>query len=106
MFVTDEQCAKALDFQRDNANELGRLYGRVKTLESRLKIVKAMNMGESGSVADKEATAYSSRDYREAVAEGEQDQAEYMALKSMMDTAAAKVDVWRSLNSRAGRGNV
>ena len=106
MFVSDDQCAKALDFQRDNASELGRLYGRVKTLESRLKIIKAMNMGDAGSVADKESAAYSSRDYREAVADGEQDQADYMALKSLMDTAAAKVDVWRSLNSRAGRGNV
>jgi hypothetical protein len=105
MFVSDDQCSKALDFQRDNANELGRLQGRVKTLDSRLKIVKALNMGDSGSVSDKEAHAYASRDYREAVTEGEQDIASYTALRALIDTAAAKVEVWRSLNARAGRGH-
>ena len=104
-FVSDDQCAKALDFQRDNANELGRLQGRVKTLDSRLKIIKAMNMGESGSVSERESHAYASRDYREAVTEGEQDIASYTALRALIDTAAAKVEVWRSLNARAGRGH-
>ena len=106
MFVNDEQCGKALDFQRDNANDLGRLQGRVKTLDARLKIIKAMNMGDAGSVSERESKAYASQAYREAVAEGEQDIAEHTALRALMDTAAAKVEVWRSLNARARAGNV
>lgn len=106
MFVNDEQCGKALDFQRDNAGELGRLQGRIKTLDARLKIIKAMNLGEGGTVSERESRAYASQQYREAVAEGEQDIAEHTALRALMDTAAAKVEVWRSLNSRAGRGHV
>ena len=106
MFVDDSRCEKALTFQRDNADELGRLYGRVKTYEARLKIVKAMNMGDTGSVSERESKAYASQAYREAVAEGEMDIAQHTALRALMDTAAETVDVWRSLNSRAGRGHV
>ena len=105
-FVTDEQCERALDFQRDNSPELGRLYGRVKTYEARLKIIKAMNMGETGSVSERESVAYASRAFREAVEEGERDHNELKALQSLMDTAAAKVEVWKQLSYRTGRGNI
>lgn len=104
-FITDSQVEGALNFMRDNAEELGRLNGRVKTLEPRLRIVKAMNMG-TGTVSDKEAAAYASEAYRNAVIEGETDIAEYTALRALMDAAAMKVETWRSLNARDRRGNV
>ena len=107
-FVTDEQCSLALDYYRDNAEELGALKGRVAVADHYRKVTRGQMVliSEQSTDSKRIADAESSANYRDAIEEIENATTELHTLQTKMKAAELKIEVWRSLNSRANRGHV
>ena len=105
----EPQIPKCLDFLRDNAPMLGKLKGRCKALQERKKVILGIEFMEAGhqyTVAERNALAQASVAYQGICEDIEGAEAEYETLRVLMNLRELKVEVWRSLNSRAGRGHV
>lgn len=96
--VTDEQVEKAIDFIRDNAPLLAEARGKRVYLEEYRKSKKAMLFisFKEGTVADREARAYSDPEYIELLRGLEEAVKEEERLRWMMTAAQVKVEVWRT----------
>ena len=107
MFVTDAQCEKALTYLRDKSEEVGRLKARMVRMDEERKIAREVAfLDAEGSVAERNAKAVASRAYKDAVEAYEDATAEYETGRLRWRAAEIAVEVWRSLNSRQGRGHV
>jgi hypothetical protein len=106
-FVTDKQCEAALDYLRDQSPEVGRLKAAMVRADEQRKVARELAfLSASGSVAERSAHAVTSGDYLAAVDELERATADYETARLTWRAAEIKVEVWRSLNSRATRGHV
>jgi hypothetical protein len=106
-FITDEQCERALAYLRDKSEEVGRLKGRMVRMDEERKVAREMAfLDADGSVAERNAKAVASRAYRDAVEAHQDATADYETSRLKWRAAEIAVEVWRSLNSRAGRGHV
>ena len=104
--ITDEQAEKANDWIRDNATQAAQAKSNRLHLEEFRKAKKAELFlhAPGGTVADKEAFAYSHPDYlalldgyRVAVEEDER-------MRWMMEAAALRVEIWRTQSANNRRG--
>ena len=106
-FITDEQCERAVIYLRDKSEEVGRLKGRMARMDEERKIAREMAfLDAEGSVAERNAKAVASRAYRDSVEAHQDATADYETARLRWRAAEVAVEVWRSLNSRAGRGHV
>lgn len=105
--ISEQRAEAAVEFIRDHANQLGELRGRVKALEQKRKVVKGREfLGVSGTVAEREARAYSSKAFREVVEEIENAWAEMETLATQLKAAELTIEVWRSQYAASKRGHV
>jgi|TARA_Y100000310_G_C20545908_1_gene745558 hypothetical protein len=114
-FVTDEQCESALNYIRDQAPEYGRLRGLIGALEHEIKIAKGqaqlafLDVDEAckrPTVGESIAHADSCQDVRNLVKELGGVKTDFHTLATHIKAAELKIEVWRSLNSRANKGHV
>ena len=107
-FISDQMVEKALDFIRDHAEEYGRLRGLAKGLDHERKIVRGQMFLESceKTAAAKEADAESSQEYQNIVKEIVQVETDLAIVSTQIKAAELKIEVWRSLNARQGRGHI
>jgi hypothetical protein len=95
---------EAMDFIRDNADELGRLKGLVYGLTEMRKSVKAelmLSAIDCKTESAKESYAYASQAYKDHVKKTEDAIAEYTTLQTLMSAAEAKLEAWRSIEASA-----
>ena len=105
--INEADVEKAVDFLRDNAKALGDMIGRCKALEQKRKVVHGQSFLEAqGTVAEREAKAYSSDSFKAIVEEIENAWADKSILEIKFNAAETKIDVWRSQNSAKNRGHV
>lgn len=108
MSVSDEQAEAAVDYLRDTAKDYGKACGRLAYLEGNLRRVKSLEMLKTpkGSLGDREAQAYASEAYREALEQLENATADKETIRAYRDAAEAKFEMWRSVNSNKRAGIV
>ena len=96
--VTDAQVEKALDWLRDNAEQIGEAKRKAVKCDHMLKHIKAVSMGlhRELPVSAQEREAYASEAYLSAIGVAAEASAEYDTLKAMREAAALKIEVWRS----------
>ena len=105
--ISEELVERAVEFFRINADEYGRLVGLCKALEQKRKVVHGQEfLRAKGTVAEREATAYSSAPYRAVVEEIENAWADKATMETLLTGAESKIDVWRSQNSSKNRGHL
>jgi hypothetical protein len=105
--ISEERVEKAVEFIRDHADQLGNLVGVCKGLEQRRKVVHGQNFLEaSGTVAEREAKAYSSDGFMEITEEIENAWAEKTTVETKIRAAELTIDVWRSQYSKLGKGHL
>ena len=105
--ISESRVEKAVEFIRDHAERLGQLVGLCKALEQERKVVHGQAfLGAQGTVAEREARAYSSDAYKEIVEEIENAWAEKSTIEVNLKKAEATLDVWRSQNSAKNRGHL
>lgn len=87
---------KAIQYIQENAQKYAIAKASRVELESLLKTVKSMLMNEeSGSVAAKEAYAYSHDRYIESCAEIKKHMVQEEYYRHMIDAAKMRIEVWK-----------
>ena len=105
--IAEDRAEKAVEFIRDHADELGALIGRCKSLEQIRKVVHGEEfLKANGTVAEREAFAYSSSNFQKLTNDIENAWAEKSALETSLRAAELTIDVWRSQFSKYGKGHV
>ena len=105
--ISEIRVEKALEYIRDHGEELGELVGRCKALEQKRKTVHGENfLYAQGTVAEREAKAYSSDAYKAVTEEIENAWADKTTLETRLKAAELLIDVWRSQNSSRNKGHL
>ena len=105
--ISEDRTEKAVEFLRDTAREYGQSRGHVAFCEGNLRRVKALEMvNRTGGVAEREAQAYASDAYLEALEGLQNAVAECETLRAKRDAAEMTIEVWRSQWSAAKKGNI
>lgn len=96
--VTDDDLQKALDWLRDNAEDIGRAKAETVRAGHMIKHVKALEQKRHNEkpATHQEREALASEAYlaaleRDAIAAGE-----YEKMRSLREAAALKIETWRS----------
>ncbi len=89
---------KAIRYMQEHAEKYAKAKGDVAYTENYLKVVKSqqMNKSESSSLGQREADAYASADYIQAILANKQAIEEEAHLKWMLTAAQARVEVWKT----------
>ena len=105
--IPEHRAEKAVEFIRDHADALGEAIGRCKMLEQKRKAVHGQEfLCAQGTVAEREARAYSSDAFEAVVEEIENAWSEKETLAIKLKAAEITVDVWRSQFAASKRGHV
>ncbi len=106
--MIDERAVEsAIDFIRDESERLGLLVGHCKGLEQIRKVVHGQAfLDASGTVAEREAKAYSSPEYKVVAEDIEDAWAKKTELETLLKARELRIDVWRSQNSSRNKGHV
>tara|TARA_R100001530_G_scaffold94242_1_gene65456 strand:- start:2923 stop:3237 length:315 start_codon:yes stop_codon:yes gene_type:complete len=84
--------------------EYGRLKAYVSLSAQYTKIIKAQNfLKSSGTVAEKEATAFASQDFIEYATKLADETVEYHVLEAKRETWQREVDIWRTISANQRR---
>jgi len=89
---------KAIRYIQEHAEKYAKAKGDVAYTENYLKVVKSqqMNKSESSSLGQREADAYASADYLQAITANKQAVEEEAHLKWMLTAAQARIEVWKT----------
>ena len=105
--IPDDRITKALTEIANMVDDIGRLLGRMRGLEHRLKICKSMGFLEAdGTVAEREARALVSQEYRDMVAEQEAVTTELETLRTRFKLEELVIEVWRTQQASSRKGHV
>ncbi len=103
--VTEEQADRAVNYLRDSADEYGKSCGRLAYLDGNLRRIKSLELlTAKGSLGEREAQAYASEAYKQALEQLEEATAARETLRAMRDAAQARFEQWRSENSARKAG--
>ena len=96
--VTEEAVEKALDFLRDNAQDIGESKARVVKAGHMVKHVEALLTlaSEQKSVEARKCEAKTNQRWVDAVNEEAEAAGEFEKLKALREAASAKIDAWRT----------
>lgn len=96
--VTDDEMARALDWLRDNAAEIGAARARLVKAERLLAHVEALCIKASDASSDQKKKADARTDARWLAAAMEEAEAagEFEKMRALREAAAARIEAWRS----------
>ena len=98
---------KAVEYLRASAEKYGNARGYQAFCDANLRRVKAMRMladESEDTMGMKEARAYASVEYHNAITELQNATADVETLRAKRDAAELTIEVWRSLSSAAKQG--
>src|SRR5512139_864738 len=101
VIVTDESVEKALDWLRDNDDEIAEAKRLAVKWDHMLKHTKAVVMKSHAElpVSAQEREAIASTEFRYAIENTANAAAEYEKLKALREAAALRIEVWRSASA-------
>tara|TARA_Y100001972_G_scaffold49915_1_gene61338 strand:+ start:13 stop:330 length:318 start_codon:yes stop_codon:yes gene_type:complete len=94
---------KALEFLSETDDKYAEAYAKDSLSKEWTKVVKYENLPEDGTILSREAEAYSSENYKQALREEEQKRYNKKKLELQMENATLVIEVWRSLNANQRR---
>lgn len=87
--------------------QYARLTAAVKALDHKRRVIRAIAFLEiSGTVAEREALATASKEYKAFIVEYENTIADKEILGAKRKRAELTIDVWRSLNAARNKGQI
>lgn len=103
--IDDNDVEKAVWYLRDSAGDSGRTRGRMAYSDGQLRRIKSLVMLEKdGSLGIREAEAYASKDYADALEQLENATADYETIRAKREAAQYAIDVWRTQTSARKAG--
>lgn len=99
--VTDSEVEKALDWLRDNADEIGEAKRLAVLTEHMVKHVKALAMKQNTDmpVSAQERDALACDQYAKAIEAAASAAGVFEKMKSLREAAALKIEAWRTQSS-------
>jgi len=96
--VEDDALAKALEFLRESASEIGKARARLIRAERMVEHTEALLIKMSNASSDQKRKADARTDERWIAATQEEAEAagEWEKMKALREAAAAKIEAWRS----------
>lgn len=96
--VPEVDLAKALDWLRDSADDMGRAKERMVKADKMLSHIEALLIRASDEKSDekRKADARSSQRYHDGIVECAQAAGEYEKMRALREAAALKIETWRS----------
>jgi hypothetical protein len=105
--IDEERVENAVYYLRDTAKEYGQSRGRAAYADANLRRVKSLEMiSKSGGVGEREAAAYASEAYKDALEQMEDAVASMETIRALREAATYTIEVWRSQNSARKQGNI
>ena len=105
--ISESRVEKAVEFIRDHAERLGELVGHCKALEQQRKVAHGQAfLYAQGTVAEREACAYSSDVVKDVIEKIENAWSDKTTLETQIKAAELTIDVWRSQYSKQGKGHL
>ena len=103
--ISENQVEKAMNYLAETDEDYGKSVGLVKGLEHYLKTVKSqVFLNSSGTVAEREAKSYASKDYREKILEHQNAVTDKEIMAAKRKRAELTVDVWRTQQANRRQG--
>ncbi len=103
--IDEQRVEGAVEYLRDTAKDYGTKRGRASYMEANLRRVKSLEMiAKTGGVGEREAAAYASEAYKEAMEQMENAVAEVETIRALREAATYTIEVWRSQNSARKQG--
>lgn len=104
--IDEVKVEAAVWFLRSSADSYGPARGHLAFADANLRRVKALVMVAftEGTVADREARAYASEQYKEAIEELQNATAEYETIRAKREAAVMMIELWRSQSSARKQG--
>jgi len=114
--VTQISVSESLKYLCDTDETCAQAKASMKYHEHKLKSVKSLSYlqadailksrGAPSTQKDKEAEAYSGKDYTEALSAYHDSIAEFETMNNKRKTAELTIEVWRTQNANKRKGNV
>jgi hypothetical protein len=105
--IKEDDVEAAVDYLRDTSKQYGQARGHVAYCENNLRRVKSLQMiSRTGGVGEREAAAYASEEYQQAMEAHQNAVAEAETIRAYREAAVNKIEVWRSQNSAKKQGIV
>lgn len=105
--ISETRLNKALKYLAETDEDAARAKALMISLEDQRKTVKALAfLKAQGTVAEREANAYNSQEYRDHAEKLENAVADYEALRNKRATETIIIEVWRSLNAARRSGQI
>lgn len=105
--ISDERLQKSLCYLSETDEPCARSKSLMIGLENQLKTVKSIAfLNTTGTMAEREAYAYSHETYKTHVVALEKATYDYEAMRNKRLTEEMIVECWRSLNANRRKGNV
>tara|TARA_R110002012_G_scaffold295812_1_gene492611 strand:+ start:4250 stop:4564 length:315 start_codon:yes stop_codon:yes gene_type:complete len=100
MITDDEKAEAAHNALSDSDDEYGRVASYVKMAPHITKLIKAKAfLNTSGTVAERDAMAYASQDYKDFVNKLSDSMVEYEILNAKRESWQREVDIWRTVSA-------
>jgi hypothetical protein len=104
IMITDEQAEKALDWIRDNSEKYAIAKAQTRHLDHYRKIKRAEEfLRATGTVAERDAIAETSPDYKLAVDALRESEEQETRLKWLLTAAQHKLEVYRTISANHRR---
>lgn len=95
-----ERAEKAAEYIRDNAEQYGHLVGHCKGLEQQRKVVYGLAFRDaSGTVAERDAVAHSSPEFKVICEDIENAWADKTTIETKIKAAELTIELYRSVNA-------
>ena len=103
--IDEDKVEAAVWYLRNSADSYGPARGHLAFSDANLRRVKSLKMlQEQGSVADREARAYASAEYLEAIEQLQNATADYETIRAKREAAVMMIELWRSQSSARKQG--
>ena len=100
MITDDDKAEAAHNSLAESDEEFGRLSAYVKMAPHITKLIKAKAfLDAAGTVAEREAMAYASKDYKEFTDKLSEAMVEYEILDARRESWQGEVDIWRTVSA-------
>ena len=100
MITDDDRAEVAHNALSDSDEEYGTISAYVKMAPHTTKLIKAKSfLMTSGTVAERDAMAYASQDYKDFVNKLSDSMVEYEILNARRESWQREVDIWRTISA-------
>lgn len=99
--ITSQRASGATQWLVDNAPRIGAAKAEMQKADNMLRVVKSLiiSASEAKTVGEREAEAYASPQYKDAINALFEATKTYETLRSYQSAGQAVIDMWRSINA-------